>query len=66
MCLKIHFLPVILFFLIQGLLGDGGFVGDDDLCVPDALGDQRGLPIGGAVIDRQLAQFLQFGPAQVS
>ena len=46
--------------------GDRRFVHDHDLGVADALRDQRGLGIRRAVVDRQLAQRLQFRPAQVA
>ena len=46
--------------------GNRRFVHDHDLRVADALCDQRRLGIRRAVIDRQLAQRLQFRPAQVA
>ena len=51
---------------VDGLLGDGRLVGDDHLGVADALGNDGGLHIGGAVIDRHVAQLLQLLPAQIA
>ena len=52
--------------LVHGLLGDGGLVGDDHLCVTDPLRDDGVLHIGGPVIDRQFPHRTQLIPAQVA
>ena len=52
--------------LVQRRTRDGGLVHHNNLCVTDALGNERGFRVGGAVIDRYIAELLQLAPAQIA
>ena len=51
---------------IDGLAGDGRLVHHHDFRITDALGDQRRLRVGRAVIGRHAAELFQLTPAQIT
>ena len=51
---------------VNGFSGDGSLIHNDNLRIADALGNDGSVHIRSTVIDGQLAQLFQFGPAEIA